>query len=183
MHLSRKLFHSTGIVIVLLYRGLDIDRTLGAALLWGCVGLLGLLDVLRARWPALQALFLKSIKWIVDKKDERGFNSSTLYFAGCAAAVTLFPPDEASAGILALALGDSMAAIVGSTIKSPRRGNVSLAGTLACAAATTGVTLLWFPLWQAVLAGVLAAVLEAVSGSKFDNLTMPVGVGALLYFL
>ena len=97
--------------------------------------------------------------------------------------MTLFPRDEASAGILALALGDSMAAIVGSTIRSPRRGNVSLAGTLACVVATTGATLLFFPLWKAALAGVLAGVLEAVSGSKFDNLTMPVGVGTLLYFL
>lgn len=183
MHLSRKLFHSTGIVIVLLYRGLDIPQRTAALLLWICVGLLALLDFLRARWPALQQLFLTSVKWIVDKKDERGFNSSTLYFAGCATAVTLFPPDHACAGILALALGDAMAAIVGSSVKSPRWGNVSLAGTLACVVATAAGVVFFFPLWMAALAGVLAAVLEAVSGSKLDNLTMPIGVAALLYVL
>lgn len=183
MHWARKIFHSTGVIIVLLYQGLDIDRTLGAILLWVCVGALALLDLLRARLPGLQELFVKALGKLLEPKDERGLNSSTLYFAGCAAAVTFFPRDPACAGILALALGDSMAAIVGTSIRSPRLGSGSVAGSTACLVAATLVSWIFFPFWKSAVAGLAATVLEGASGSQLDNLTMPIGVAAVLHLL
>ena len=183
MHWARKIFHLTGVVVVLVYQGFDIDRALGAAILWGCAGTLALMDLLRARMPALQERFLNAFRKILDPKDERGINSSTLYFAGCAAAVTLFPRDPACAGILALAVGDSMAAIVGTSVKSPRLGSGSVAGSTACLVVATLVSWIFFPFWKSAVAGVAATVLEGASGSQLDNLTMPVGVAAVLYLL
>ena len=185
MHISRKAFHATGIVIVLLYRGFDLDRVVASWWLWGVVALLALIDLVRAFFPPLQLLFMKSLRVIVDAKDERGFNGSTLYFAGCALAVTFFDRDAACGGILALAVGDSSAAIVGSALHSPRWGRVSLAGSGACFVfSTVAILLLGVHPWPVAIAGgVASALLEAFSGTKLDNLTMPVGVALVLSLL
>jgi dolichol kinase len=176
-HLARKLFHASGIVFVLAYWGLGPGgRTLMAGLLWGGVALLLLLDLLRSRMPALQASFQAAFRLLLDPKDARGLNGSTLYFGGCAMAVTLTPAAPACGGILALALGDPLAAIVGSSVRSPRWKKTSLAGSTACFAAALFACRLFAP-WQAAFAGAATAtVLEAVSGAKLDNFAIPVGV-------
>lgn len=183
MHLARKLFHASGILIVLAYGHVVPDRALMALLLWVAVALLSALDLLRARFPAVQERFQAMFRHILAAKDERGLNGSTLYFGGCALGVTLFSRDPACGGILALALGDSMAAIVGSSVRSPRLGHVSVAGSSACFLAASAGCALFAP-WPAALAGgAMATLMEAVSGAKLDNLTMPVGVGLVLQLL
>lgn len=182
-HLARRLFHATGIVLVAVYLGLGLERALMAGLLWGVVALLLLLDLLRSRWPALQGAFQAAFRLLLDPKDERGINTSTFYFAGCAAAVTAAPAGSACGGILALALGDPIAAIVGSAVRSPRWKKTSLAGSTACFVAALLACRLFAP-WPAALAGAATAtVLEAVSGSKLDNFTIPVGVALVLAWL
>ena len=183
LHLARKAFHASGILVVLAYSGLPVDRTWAAVSLWGIVALLALLDLLRHRVPALQERFRSVFRHLLARKDERGLNGSTLYFGGCAIAVALFPQASACGGILALALGDPAAAIVGSSVRSPRWRNVSVAGSAAClVAATLGCR--FFVPWPVALAGGAAAtLLEAFSGAKLDNLTIPVGAGFVLWLL
>lgn len=176
---ARKLFHASGIVIVLLYRGLDLSRPFTAWLLFALTAVLGLLDLVRARFPAVQERFSVWFGPLLDPKD-RGLNGSTIYFFGCTLSVAIFPADAACGGILSLALGDSLAALVGSSVRSPRWGRVSLAGSTACLVAATGVCLIFFPWPRALLGGVAAMVIEACSGSKLDNLAIPVGVALVL---
>lgn len=183
LHLARKLFHVSGVALVAAYRGLDLDRTLMAGLLWAAVAALVALDLARSRLPRLQVLFRSAFRVLLQPKDERGLNTSTCYFAGCAMAVTLAPSAPACGGILALALGDPLAAIVGSAVRSPRWRNVSVAGSAACFLAALFACRLFAP-WTAAVAGALTAtVLEGVSGSKLDNLTIPVGVALVLAWL
>jgi len=182
-HFARKAFHATGILIVVLYRALGLPSKTAGWILAAATGLLLLLDLARARWPALQALFERTLQAILDPKDARGLNGSTLYFAGCAASLLLFPAAPACGGILALALGDSSAAIVGSSVRSPRWGRVSLAGSLACFAAATLAAWIFLPLPVALAGGCAAALLEAFSGAKLDNLTIPAGTALVLFLL
>ena len=119
----------------------------------------------------------------IDPKDARGLNGSTLYFGGCALTVALFAREPASAGLFALSLGDPAAAVVGGSVPSPRRGRVSLAGSLACLLASAAATWTILPLPRALLAGAVASVVEAVAGSKLDNLAIPVSVAAALAVL
>jgi dolichol kinase len=181
--LPRKIWHASGAIIVLLYRGLGMARPLAAGILLGITAFLLALDFLRPRWPALQKLFRRKLSLILDPKDMRGLNGSTLYFGGCALAVALFPPGHACAGILALAFGDPAAALVGSSIRSPRWGRVSLAGTAACFAAATLGCRIFVPWPAAVAGGIAAALLEAFAGSKLDNLAIPLGTALLLTLL
>lgn len=178
--LPRKIWHASGALIVLLYRGLEIPRPLAAGILLSIAAFLLLLDLARHRMPGLQDLFRRKLHLILDAKDMRGLNGSTLYFGGCALAVALFPANAAGGGVLALALGDPMAAIVGSSVRSPRWGKVSLAGSAACFAAATLGARCFFP-WPVALAGGAAAtLLEAFAGSKLDNLFIPLGTALVL---
>jgi len=183
MQLARKLFHMSGVLVVLIYQFADPSRTLVAALLWGVVAGQLVVDLLRSRIPALQALFQRVLKPILDPKDERGVNTSTLYFAGCALTATLFAKPLACAGILALALGDPSAALVGRSVRSPRWGKVSLAGSTACLVMATLGCALYAPWPAALAAGAVATLLEAVSGAKLDNFTIPVGAALMLHLL
>jgi dolichol kinase len=179
--LPRKIWHASGALVVVLYDGLDIARPLAAGLLLAATALLLLLDLLRHRSPALEGVFRTKLRLILDEKDLRGLNGSTLYFGGCALAVALFAKEPACAGILALALGDPAAAIVGSSVRSPRWRRVSLAGTAACLAVAAAAARWYVPWPVALLGGAAAALLEAVSGSKLDNLCIPVGTSLVLH--
>jgi len=181
--LPRKIWHASGALLVLLYDGLDLPRSLVAGALLALVALLLLLDLARSRIPALQELFRRNVRLILDEKDLQGLNGSTLYFGGCALAATLFPQPVACAGILALALGDPSAAIVGSNVRSPRWGRVSLAGSLACLVVAMLAARIYCPWGPALAAGAAAMLLEAFSGSKLDNLTIPVGTALVVWAL
>jgi dolichol kinase len=179
--LARKIWHASGVIFVLIYEGLDLSRPLAAGLLLGATALLLLLDVLRHRFERIQGLFREKLHLILDEKDLPGLNGATLYWGGCGLAIALFPKEPACGGILALALGDSMAAIIGSRVRSPRWGRVSVAGSGACLVAATLAARWYFPWPVAVAGGVTAAALEAFSGTKLDNTTIPLGTSLVLY--
>jgi dolichol kinase len=179
--LPRKIWHATGALVVVVYDGFAVSRPLAAGLLLGIAGLLLVLDLARHRSPGLESLFRRKLRLILDEKDLKGLNGSTLYFGGCALAVALFPREPACAGILALALADPAAALVGTSVRSPRLGRVSLAGSLACLAVATLAARWYFPWPIALLGGCAATLLEALAGSKLDNLCIPLGTSLVLH--
>lgn len=179
-NLRRKAFHLSGVLITVIYLGLDIPRPIAAGLLAGIAAALLLVDLLRYRLPGMQARFRALFGAILDEKDFRGLNGSTLYFAGCAATVALFRADPACAGLLSLALGDPAAAIIGSSVRSPRLGRVSAAGSGACLVVATLACRAFFPWPAALLGGAVAALAEALAGSKLDNLAIPLAVALTL---
>jgi len=181
---ARKAFHAIGVVIVATYWWGPFARATVAAVLFGIAAVLAGLDLVRARSPAVQAWFFRMFGAITAEKDRHGWNGSTLYFTGCALTVALFAARPACAGVLCLALGDSLAAVVGMSVRSPRlwRGS-SLAGTLTCFAVASSCCALFFA-WPVAIAGGLAATaLEAASGTKLDNLLIPLGTAGVLGLL
>jgi len=181
--LARKAFHLAGAVIPAAYALTAMPRALAAGVLGGLALLLLLADALCRLSPRFDALFRATFRAILDPKDFIGLNGSTLYFAGCALAVALFPRPVACAAVLALALGDPLAAIVGSSVRSPRLGRVSLAGSLVCLAVATAACALFVGWPRAPMGGAAAALAEALSGRKLDNLTIPLAVAAALHLL
>jgi dolichol kinase len=183
IHLSRKLFHAVGVVIPVIYLWTGWERWIVAAVLGAIFLALLILDWVRHRFPAFETHFQGAFRILLDPKDSRGLNGSTLYFGGCALTVALFAREPAAAGLFALSLGDPAAAVVGGSIPSPRRGRVSLAGTLACFAVSAAACWTILPLPRALLAGGVAAAVEAVAGSKLDNFAIPVSVALALTLL
>lgn len=184
LHWKRKLFHASGVAIVAIYVGFELERPVAAGLLAGVTFLLFLLDAVRSWLPAVQRVFAASFRVLLESKDRVGMNGATLYFAGCALAAALAPKAPACGGILALALGDPAAALVGSAVRSPRLGpRASLAGSTACFVAASAGCAFLVPWPVALAGGAAAAVLEAVAGSKLDNLAIPAGTALVLHLL
>ncbi|MCZ6574806.1 MAG: hypothetical protein O7C98_16765 [Planctomycetota bacterium] len=180
----RKLFHFSGILIPILHVGAGVPRRWVLGILTAMTAGFFLVDLLRAFMPTLQERFRTLLKAILDPKDMQGLNGTTLYFSGMTLAVWLFPdPAVSMSGVLALAVGDPAAALVGSSVKSPRWGRVSLAGSAACFVGATAGAAVFQPFARALMAGAAATLLEAFSGSKLDNLVIPVGVAACLRLL
>ncbi|MEM8883776.1 MAG: diacylglycerol/polyprenol kinase family protein [Planctomycetota bacterium] len=180
---ARKLFHAVGVVIVAAYWYLPIRQEQAAAVCLGVAALLALVDLFRARSPAVQALFFKLLGKITAEKDRTGLNGSTLYFTGCGLTILLFDKPIACAGILCLALGDALAAVVGMSVKSPQWKGSSVAGSTTCFVVCTAVCWLFVGFPLALVGGLAATVLEAVSGSKNDNLLIPIGTAAALWLV
>ena len=176
----RKVFHATGLVIVAVYWWTPVERTALAIALAAIALLLGAFDLIRARSLRLQEQFLGVFRLIVADKDQKGWNGSTLYFSGCAVTVALFAKPLACAGILCLALGDSLAAVVGMSVKSPRRGNISVAGSGTCFVVCTAACSLFVTWPMAFVGGLVATGIEAMAGTKLDNLLIPVGTAGIL---
>jgi len=120
----------------------------------------------------------------VYRDDEVGRPSgATLLAAGYLLAVALLPAEAAAGGILALAVGDPAASVVGRWYGS-RRGlgaGKTWIGSLTCFLATLPViwVLPYFDLPAAAGAAAMAALIERRAGG-LDNLLIPIGVGLLL---
>ncbi|MHC4408616.1 MAG: diacylglycerol/polyprenol kinase family protein [Planctomycetota bacterium] len=178
---ARKLFHAVGVVIVAIYWWGPFSQLQTSAVLAGIAIALGVFDLVRARNPAIQALFFRWMGAITAEKDRNGWNGSTLYFTGCALTVWLFDKPLACAGILCLALGDSLAAVVGMSVKSPQWRNCSVAGSMTCFIVCTAACWPFVGFPAALVGGAAATLLEALAGTKLDNLLIPVGSAAALW--
>jgi dolichol kinase len=121
-------------------------------------------------------------------EEGRRLSGAFLLVLGYTLASAAFSAPATAAGILALAVGDAAAALVG-RVWARRQGNEgqgrTLAGSLACFAATAGVVALVLPVsGQIVLAAALtAAALERWDPWGADNVLLPVGVALVVELL
>jgi len=108
------------------------------------------------------------------------------------------------ASLMILAIADALAAIVGESIKNPRKyvlisEQKSFEGSVTMFFVSTLMTMLaltYYPfnsvpaidsaitvLWISVITGVIATAAEALSSKGSDNLTVPIFVAIFLYFM
>lgn len=105
--------------------------------------------------------------------------------------------------MLVLAIADAMAAIIGRSVASPKRYQISgetksVQGSLAMLATTflivvgalyiflptDGISLTWPRiLWIAAIAAILATVCESISFRGSDNLTVPLGAALVIHYM
>jgi dolichol kinase len=160
----------------------------------------GVVDVVR--WSGGRGLIDRLLPGVYRDPEPLGISGATLLGAGYLLTVVLFSPQAAAGGILALAVGDPAAAIVGrwyggrvggaSSTATRAVGTTRAAGTaaatgktwagsLACFAAVMPV--IWlvpgFDLPAAAAAAAMAALVERRTG-PLDNVLVPVAVAMLL---
>ncbi len=102
---------------------------------------------------------------------------------GALCALVFYPQPAASIAIYALAFGDGLASLVGrlfGRLRLPLTGGKSLEGSLACFAATFAATYsLTRSIGGSLAVASLATAVEAMPVKDFDNILLPVSVGAL----
>jgi phytol kinase len=106
---------------------------------------------------------------------------------GALLSLLLYPNPAASIAIYALAFGDGLSSLVGKTfgsIRLPFTGGKSLEGSLTClfavfiaSSATTGDPL------RSLVVAIAAMIIEAAPTKDFDNIILPVSIGAIATLL
>ena len=112
-HKRRKFYHFLmGMVCFGLY-GFILDRT-GALVALGTVGgTFILLDIARLRIPALNGFFLKWVGGLMRREEINTLSANSYFVLGLIVVTLLFPKEVVLFAVLALAIGDPVAAVVG----------------------------------------------------------------------
>jgi dolichol kinase len=191
-HTSRKLYHfANGAACFVLY-GLVLSEK---AALW-TLGIVGgafvVLDMLRLRSPAVQRTALRAFGKLMRREELSGLTANSWYVLGLLGAGLLFPKPYALLGLAFLAVGDPVAALVGTRWgRVPLMAGKSLEGFLAnflvsglAAFAVTRWLLAMSPadaLLVGLVGGAVSATVEAAPWPVNDNLAIPVVSAALLW--
>lgn len=142
-----------------------------------------------ARSRGVRIVFISAVTEMASRGRDTGrfvLGPVTLGF-GALLALMLYPEPAASIAIYALAFGDGIASLAGKLFgrtKIPFTGGKSFEGSLACFAAVIIVSLEYFhdPV-LALAVGLFAAVVEALPFGDFDNVALPMSVGAFVMLL
>jgi dolichol kinase len=106
---------------------------------------------------------------------------------GALLSLLLYPNPAASIAIYALAFGDGLSSLVGKAIGSvriPFTGGKSLEGSLTCMAAVfVAAYAVTGNAPKSVVIAAAAMVIEAIPTKDFDNIILPVAVGAIATLL
>jgi len=99
-------------------------------------------------------------------------------------ALVMFPPVAACVGVFALAFGDGIASLAGKLFgrkKIPYTGGKTFEGSIACflAVAVSSFAVLHDPL-KALAVALLAMLIEVLPLKDYDNLFIPIAIGALV---
>lgn len=193
-HLERKLYHLLmGVACFVLYGfALTWDEALVVLSIVG--GAFVALDLARLHIPKVNDVVLRFFGGMMRREELRGVTGNTFYVFGLLAVVLLFPKPVGLLAVLYLAVGDPVAAVVGTRYgRTQLWGGKSLEGALANFFACAIVTLLFaafylqlsplMALALAVCGGVVATLVELLPIKLDDNLTIPVFSGAGLLLL
>jgi dolichol kinase len=182
--LTRKGLHLLSAAVPIAY-SLGLSRN-GVTIALACALVVALVvEVARARHEATRTVFDARLGRLLRVHETQGFSGATWLIVALLSAALLFPRDIAIAAMGAVAVGDAAAAIVGRALTRRHGEGKSLAGTLACLAASAimarGIADFTWP--QALIAGILAAIAERPTRPLDDNLriALAVGCGILLW--
>jgi len=115
-----------------------------------------------------------------DSASGKQFKGAFYLALGSALAAGLFPPFEASLGILVLSVSDSLPTVIGKTYgKRKIHLNKTVEGTLAFFISASAILLYFFQPHIAILTALTATLLELYSPID-DNLVLPPAVAFLL---
>lgn len=152
---------------------------------WGFIVLVvaaGVAEAGRLRWPAVRARFQRLAGGAFRPAESRTVSGASMLAVGFALTWWLFPSGAAERAILVAALADPMAAAVGSRYGAGSRK--SWVGSAACAVTAALVLLLTgLPAARSAAAALVAAGMERAPWPGADNVAIPLGVGAVLWWL
>ncbi len=184
-HVARRVYHLVmGLACFSLYAWL-IDRQQAIALLVYLGTPFVLLDYLRLKIPALNAATLKIFGTLMRREELLRLSANSYYVVALVILVVGFPKPIALLGILYLAAGDPVAAIIGSNFgRHPLFMGKSWEGTLANFAVCGVGTFLFAQFFLglematslpfALVGGAISAVAEVLPIPLNDNLYFPV---------
>lgn len=137
----------------------------------------------KSRREGYSILFVSDLTVVASRDRDKGHfvMGPVTLGVGAMLALLLYPQAASAIAIYSLAFGDSVASLVGKSVRSiriPLTGGKTLAGSLACFAVVSAVSYrLTGDLPASLIIGVSASVFEALSFTDLDNIVLPVGTG------
>jgi len=177
----RKLIHVSSLVIPLGYRFLlhEDRKVMFLVLLPLTLGML-LVEVLRLEHKSIKRIFYKIFGIMLRRHEVSNFTGATYLMVSAVVCIAFFPGDNiAFLALSSLAVGDTLAAIVGMTLgkRRYRHGGKSLEGSLGCFTGTMAYGLLLGVDPALTLVGALAATFgEMLRLPVDDNIKIPLTV-------
>lgn len=193
-HLGRKFYHfMMGIFCVSLY-AFFLSREAALVLLGTVGGIFMLLDIVRLKSPRLNGLILKAFGTLMRREELQSVSGNSFYILGLLVLVYFFPKPIVLLSALFLAVGDPVAAVVGThwgririTSRKTLEGAAANFVTTALISVSFALGYLSLGLPQALglglLGGAVSTVVELIPSPIDDNFTIPVGSAILLSWL
>ena len=190
--LARKAIHLTSLSIPVVYFFITKETTLQIlvplALLFGAV------DVARMFHEPTRRLFERYIDWLLRSHEldttSRRFNGATYVLASATICILVFPKLIVLTAFSILIISDTFAALVGRRYGKHPFLKKSLEGTsafflsaLVVVAITPKIDYLPGEYIIGSIAALCGAIIEALPVNIDDNLSIPVGVGAIMWLL
>ncbi len=193
LHLSRKLFHMSGAIILLVpYLVFHAQRETIAAILGAVLAMSMSLEYMRSRSEWVNSVVVRAMGPIMRDTEINELSGNPFYLASCLFAFLIFPRHITVLSVLYLALGDPSSSFFGVLFgRNKIFPNKSLQGTLGgffvCAIATFVYLYLYRVgmekiLVLSLLGGFAGALSELLPLNVDDNLAIPIISGFLMYF-
>jgi dolichol kinase len=162
-----------------------VPEYVGKTALLVAAGVFLALDVLRIHEPRLRNIFYRVFGDIVREHEKTMLLGATSLVIASLLTVYCFQKNIAVAALLYLAIGDSMAALIGKTYGRTHLFGKTLEGSLACFASCVFIGLLVPGLPpDVVIAGALVATLfELLPIPIDDNFRIPLSAGFIMQVL
>jgi acyl phosphate:glycerol-3-phosphate acyltransferase len=188
IHWQRSLFHLvSGLTIAV--AAIFLSKTIVLIALASITFMFLCFELVRIRTWAVNKWFLKFFKYLTRTGETTNFTGASYLLIASLISFIYFPKNVAIMAIAFLAVGDSMAGLVGRWIGGRPVFGKTLAGVLAgfCSCLIIGAILYFTGInlpWQVVLIGaVLASLVEAIPLPLNDNLSMPLISGLIMSIL
>ena len=181
----RRLFHIVACGAIPLL-GIFVSPGVMVTLLATMSGLALLVELARLRLPGLNSILVARLKPLLKDTEDQRITGATYIALSALACFLVFDKPIAIVALFFLALGDPMAALVGSRMGGFRVFGKSPLGTLAFVTVAIGVAgilsssnVVSFH-WGLVAGATIAALVELAPSFLDDNLTIPLVSGAAM---
>ncbi len=184
--ISRKVIHFSSMLIPLAFRYFANNDRKFAFLIIVPVTLLAILfEFLRFYNPTFKKYFLKSVGHLMRNHELENVSGATYLMVASVVCIAFFPVDITFVAIASLAIGDTLAAIVGLNFgnRKFKGSKKSLEGTLACFVGTFIFAIFWVHPVIAFWGAVATAIAEVYPHNWDDNMKIPLISGAVMTFV
>jgi len=179
----RKSIHFSLILLPLAYRYLvDYDKRITLIVLFSLLSISLLVEIFRMKHPTFKRIFFDLFGLMLRKREYHDFTSATYMLISVTLCIVIFSPEVAFIAISFLAIGDTLAALVG--VRFGKRKlfgtDKSLEGSIACFAGTFVFAMFYLNPIIAFLGALSAALAESVPMWIDDNIKVPITSGIVM---
>lgn len=179
----RKLWHFSGGAVVVAALVIFAPSKMWAIIILSAgLALMITLDLARYFSRRGKRLFWKHLGFLTSEKEKKGPTTSLFYAASLLACVLIFPVYAAIGGVISLAAGDPMAAIVGRRYGKLRIGGKSIEGGLTNAVVAFCLIFIFVRSIHIAAAGALAGAIVEMFEIPYldDNISVPLAAGGAM---